>query len=95
MIDGIHAATTPEQPAATTVSQFNGIPVHPGEDAAAKQDEDWWRIFNSVLSNTDAIYFIAKKVPHPLGSRRFHDRTNRGGGDSTHSITHRVRVHVG
>ena len=63
MYDGIFAANAQQDIPATTVSQFLGIPVHPGEDAAAKQEDDWWRIFNSVVSNTDAIHFIATKVP--------------------------------
>ena len=66
MIDGIFAANAAQELPATTVSQFNGIPAHPGEDAAAKQEDDWWRVFNAVISNTDAIHFIAKKTPPRL-----------------------------
>ena len=68
MYDGIFAANAQQDIPATTVSQFLGIPVHPGEDAAAKQEDDWWRIFNSVVSNTDAIHFVAMKVPPRLQS---------------------------
>ena len=34
MSDGIFAATATQELSATTLSQFSGIPVHPGEDAA-------------------------------------------------------------
>jgi hypothetical protein len=44
------------------------IPVHPGEDAAAKQEEDWWRQLDHVLSNVDAIHCIAGKTPPRLSS---------------------------
>ena len=66
MFDGIYAANVTQELPATTVSQFSGIPVHLGEDAAAKQEDDWWRVFNSVVSNTDAIHFIANKTPPRL-----------------------------
>ena len=37
-------------------SVFSGIPVHPGEDASAKEEDDWWRIFDGVLAATDASF---------------------------------------
>ena len=76
MFDGIYAANAAQELPATTVSQFSGIPVHPGEDSAAKQEDDWWRVFNSVVSNTDAIHFIANKRPVSRG--RSGGRSRRG-----------------
>jgi hypothetical protein len=49
-----------DQPAA---QRLLVIPVHPDEDAAAKQEDDWWRALNNVLSNVDAIHFIAGRTP--------------------------------
>jgi hypothetical protein len=51
---------------AITGSQFSGITVHPGEDASAKEEDDWWRIFDGVLSSTDAVHYIAGNEPPRL-----------------------------
>ena len=66
MIDGIFAANATQEIPATTVSQFSGIPVHPGEDAAAKQEDDWWRIFNSVVSNQSIEPVCRPECPQPV-----------------------------
>ena len=47
---------------------FSGISVHPGEDASAKEDDDWWRQFNNVLSSSDAVHFIAGRTPPRLSA---------------------------
>ena len=47
-------------------SQFSGITVHPGEDASAKEEDDWWRIFDGVLSATDSVHYIAGNDPPRL-----------------------------
>ena len=52
--------------AAAPTSTFTGIPVHPGEDASAKEEDDWWRVFDSVLSGTDAAHWIAGQPPPRL-----------------------------
>ena len=49
--------------AAAPTSAFTGIPVHPGEDASTKEEDDWWRIFESVVSGTDAAHWIMGAVP--------------------------------
>ena len=51
---------------AITGSQFSGITVHPGEDASAKEEDDWWRIFDGVLSSMDAVHYIAGNEPPRL-----------------------------
>jgi hypothetical protein len=51
---------------ALSAQQFTGIPVHPGEDASTKADDDWWRQFNNVLSSSDAVHFIAGRTPPRL-----------------------------
>eukprot|EP00966_Prymnesium_polylepis_P168841 3903904-Prymnesium_polylepis.1 len=45
---------------AVSAQQFTGIPVRPGEDARAKEDDDWWRQFNNVLSSSTAQVHIAE-----------------------------------
>ena len=65
-IDGLYAAT--QDTPAPALQQFTGIPAHPGEDGAAKQEDDWWRVFNSVLSNSDAMHFIADETPPRLAA---------------------------
>ena len=67
MFDGALFAATTEL-AAASLQQFNGIPVHPGEDASAKEDDDWWRQTESFLSSTDAVHFIAGRTPPRLSS---------------------------
>jgi hypothetical protein len=44
------------------------LPVHPGEDAAAKQEDDFWRAFNHVLSNVDAIH-LSRATYRPVSLR--------------------------
>ena len=61
-----------DQPAAP---RFLVLPVHPGEDAAAKQEDDYWRVFNHVISNVDAIHFIAGTLPPRLSSLEQTDLT--------------------
>eukprot|EP00966_Prymnesium_polylepis_P315183 7282724-Prymnesium_polylepis.1 len=93
MGDGLYAATNSTELPAATVSQFSGIAVHPGEDAAAKQDDDWRRIFDAVVSNTDAVHFIAKKPPPRLHSLAPADLSGfsavpvPAAGDANYSIT--------
>ena len=53
---------------AHSAQQFGGIPVHPGEDASAKEDDDWWRQFSNVLTSSDAVHFIASRTPPRLVS---------------------------
>ena len=53
---------------ALSAQQFAGIPVHPGEDASAKEDDDWWRQFSNVLTSSDAVHFIASNTPPRLVS---------------------------
>ena len=60
----MYAAT--EMGPAFTGSQFSGITVHPGEDASSKEEDDWWRIFDGVLSATDAVHYIAGNDPPRL-----------------------------
>ena len=40
-----------------------GIPVHPGEDASAKEEDDWWRVFDGVIAGTDSAHYIAGQTP--------------------------------
>ena len=56
------------EPSALSAQQFAGIPVHPGEDASAKESDDWWRQFSNVLTSSDAAYFIASRTPPRLVS---------------------------
>ena len=62
MFDGAMFAATTELTAAS-VQQFSGIPVHPGEDASAKEDDDWWRQTESVLASTDRLFTSSRGVP--------------------------------
>ena len=62
--------------AAAPTSTFTGIPVHPGEDASAKEEDDWWRVFDSVLSGTDAAHWIAGQPPPRLALLDPADLTN-------------------
>ena len=56
----MYAATT----SSSVVSAlFFGIPVHPGEDASAKEEDDWWRVFDGVLAGTDSAHYVAGQVP--------------------------------
>eukprot|EP00966_Prymnesium_polylepis_P184327 4272404-Prymnesium_polylepis.2 len=55
MFDGMFAATATQDLPASTVSQFTGISVHPGEDAAAKQE--------TMIGVANLQRFIAKKTP--------------------------------
>ena len=61
---GIYAAVA--EPSAATVAQFSGIPVHPGEDTSAKEEDDWWRVTENVIANSDAIHFISNRTPPRL-----------------------------
>ena len=64
MIENIYAAVA--EPTATTVAQFSGIPVHPGEDTSAKEEDDFWRQLENVLATTDAAHFIQGRTPPRL-----------------------------
>lgn len=44
-------------------SRFSGITVHPGEDASAKEEADWWRIFDGVITTANGVHYIAGAVP--------------------------------
>ena len=48
---------------AAITSLFFGIPVHPGEDASAKEEDDWWRVFDGVIAGTDSAHYIAGQAP--------------------------------
>jgi hypothetical protein len=63
--DAVFAAVHSES-SASSVHSFLGIPVHPGEDASAKEEDDWWRIFNGILASTDAVHYVAGRVPPRL-----------------------------
>ena len=63
MIENDFAAVA--EPTAATVGQFSGIPVHPGEDTSAKEEDDWWRQLENVLTTTDAVHFIQGRTPPP------------------------------
>jgi|EP00966_Prymnesium_polylepis_P309286 hypothetical protein len=47
----------------STVYGSSGSPY-----ASAKEDDDWWRQFNNVLSSSDAVHFIAGRTPLRLVS---------------------------
>ena len=64
MIENIYAAVA--EPTAATVAQFSGIPVRPGEDTSAKEEDDWWRQLENVLATTDAVHFIQGRTPPRL-----------------------------
>ena len=64
MIENIYAAVA--EPTAATVAQFSGIPVHPGEDTSAKEEDDFWRQLENVLATTDAAHFIQGRTPPRL-----------------------------
>ena len=49
--------------AAVSAATFNGIPVHPGEDASAKEEADWWRLFDGIVAVTDSAHYIAGSLP--------------------------------
>ena len=53
---------------ATTISvpPVSALPIHPGNDCSAKEEDDWWRIFDGVLSSTDAVHYIAGNEPPRL-----------------------------
>ena len=72
-VSGIFVASATEGTDQPAAQRILGFPVHPGEDAAAKQEDDWWRVANSVLSNADAMHFIAGTNPH--ASLRLSQRT--------------------
>jgi hypothetical protein len=59
-------AATETSANASAAGQFYGIPVHPGVDASAKAEDDWWRIFNGILSTHDAVHYAAGSVPPRL-----------------------------
>eukprot|EP00966_Prymnesium_polylepis_P100863 2336011-Prymnesium_polylepis.1 len=46
---------------AASAQLFSGISAHPGEDASAKEDDDWWR-------HSDAVHFIAGLTPPRLSA---------------------------
>ena len=72
-MDSLYALAT-ELPAVSAAA-FNGIPVHPGEDASAKQETDWWRVVDKVLSATDAAYYIAGTPPPSMAALAHTDMT--------------------
>ena len=60
----LYAAVEAAAPSAT----FTGIPVHPGLDASAKEEDDWWRAFDNVLKGTDAAHWVVSRDPPRLAS---------------------------
>ena len=54
--------------AAAPTASFSGIPVHPGVDASAKEEDDWWRAFDNVLKGTDAAQWGVKHDPPRLSA---------------------------
>ena len=48
---------------AAPVLSFSGIPVHPGEDASAKEEDDWWRVFDNVIPHRRSLYWVG--LPQP------------------------------
>jgi hypothetical protein len=76
-VQGLFVASATDSPDHQPAAQrLLVISVHPGEDAAAKQEDDWWRSLNHVLSNVDAIHFIAGKTPPRLSSPEPTDLTD-------------------
>ena len=59
----------------SSAGSFYGIPVHPGEDASAKEEDDWWRVTESVVGLTDAAYYIVKAEPPRLSHLESKDLT--------------------
>ena len=59
-------AATETAASAPAAGQICGIPVHPGVDASAKAEDDWWRIFNGILSTHDAVHYTAGSMPPRL-----------------------------
>ena len=59
-------AATESYATAPAAGNLHGIPVHPGVDASAKAEDDWWRIFNGILSTHDAVHYAAGAVPPRL-----------------------------
>ena len=47
------------------VSGFGSL-VHPGEDASAKEEDDWWRSAEAIIAGTDAAYFTVNLPPPRL-----------------------------
>ena len=70
----LYAAT--ESSGSTFTSGYHGIPVHPGEDASAKEETDWWRIFNGVIASTDAVHYAAGEEPPRLAHLKPADLTD-------------------
>ena len=64
----IYAATS-DSTTSFSASSFSGLTVHPGEDASAKEEDDWWRLTESVISQTDAAYYIVLKEPPSTEAR--------------------------
>ena len=60
----------------TYTSGYFGIPVHPGEDASAKEESDWWRIFNGIIASTDAVHYAAGEEPPRLAHLKPADLTD-------------------
>ena len=70
----LYAAT--ESSGSTFTSGYHGIPVHPGEDASAKEETDWLRIFNGVIASTDAVHYAAGEEPPRLAHLKPADLTD-------------------
>ena len=56
----MYAAST--ETSVVAVSGFGSL-VHPGEDASAKEEDDWWRPAEAIVAGTDAAYFSVDLPP--------------------------------
>ena len=59
----MYAAST--ESSVVAVSGFGSL-VHPGEDASAKEEDDWWRAAEAIVAGTDAAYFSVNLPPPRL-----------------------------
>ena len=72
---GIFAATSDSTTSSSSGLSFSGLTIHPGEDASAKEEDDWWRLTESVISQTDAAFYIVVKEPPRLSHLEAKDLT--------------------
>jgi hypothetical protein len=49
-----------------SVSTVLSLPVHPGNDCSAKEEDDWWRQADAAVDATDSAYFLVGAMPPRL-----------------------------
>ena len=62
---------------ATTISvpPVSALPIHPGNDCSAKEEDDWWRQADAVIDASDSTYFLVGDTPPRLAHLKPRDLT--------------------